>query len=190
MVAAVRSRYRLPEGYVLFVGSVERRKNLRGLLQAYARLLETDVACPLVIVGTRRRGAGEIGRTLQELHLEESVIFTGYVPDADLPAIYTGADLFVFPSLYEGFGLPPLEAMACGTPVVCSNAASLPEVVGDAAIMVDPYDVEGLAEAMLRVLTDADLREHLRRKGLERARQFTWERTARETVAVYREVLG
>lgn len=98
--------------------------------------------------------------------------------------------MFVFPSLYEGFGLPPLEAMACGTPVVCSNAASLPEVVGDAAVTVDPYDVDALAEAMQRVLADRDLREDLRARGLARARQFTWERTARETLAVYREVCG
>ncbi|MGB9880037.1 MAG: glycosyltransferase family 4 protein, partial [Anaerolineae bacterium] len=122
--------------------------------------------------------------------IADRVVFTGYVPDEDLPALYSGADLFVFPSLYEGFGLPPLEAMACGTPVVCSKASSLPEVVGDAALMVDPYDVEALAEAMHRVLSDAVLREELRGKGLARAQQFTWEKAARETLAVYEEVLG
>jgi len=127
---------------------------------------------------------------VSELGLGDRVHFAGYVHDADLPALYGGADLFVFPSLYEGFGLPPLEAMACGTPVVCSNAASLPEVVGDAAVTVDPYDVDALAEAMQRVLADRDLREDLRARGLARARQFTWERTARETLAVYREVCG
>jgi glycosyltransferase involved in cell wall biosynthesis len=111
------------------------------------------------------------------------------MPDADLPALHSGAALFCFPSLYEGFGLPPLEAMACGTPVVCSNAASLPEVVGDAALTVDPTDVEGLAVAMHRVLSDPDLAAELHARGLARARTFTWERTARETVAVYRRVL-
>jgi glycosyltransferase involved in cell wall biosynthesis len=124
-----------------------------------------------------------------ELSLEGSVLFLDHPPEEDLVALYNLAALFVFPSLYEGFGLPPLEAMACGTPVVCSHAASLPEVVGDAALMVDPYDVDGLAAAMERVLRDADLRQDLRERGLARASQFTWERTARQTVAVYREVL-
>lgn len=189
-VAAIRSHHGLPEGYILFLGSIEKRKNLRGLLRAYACLRRMGELRLLVIAGVGRWKYTMIMETLRELDLEQYVIFTGYVPDADLPALYTGADLFVFPSLYEGFGLPPLEAMACGTPVVCSNIASLPEVVGDAAITVDPYDVEGLAEAMHRVLTDADLQEKLRKRGLEQARQFTWERTARETTAVYREVCG
>ncbi len=189
-IAVVRSSYGLSDRYILFVGSVEKRKNLRGLLRAYACLRRMEETCPLVVAGVRRRKYTAIMETLWELDLEKHVIFTGYVPDADLPALYSGADLFVFPSLYEGFGLPPLEAMACGTPVVCSNAASLPEVVGDAAITVDPYDVEGLAEAMRRVLTDANLRQELREKGLQRAKQFTWERAARETIAVYQKVLG
>jgi glycosyltransferase involved in cell wall biosynthesis len=189
-IAGIQSRYSLPHGYLLFVGSVERRKNLPRLLPAYARLRQGGETRPLVVAGVKRGGVDKIGALLQDLDLRPHVLFTGYIPEADLPALYRGADLFVFPSLYEGFGLPPLEAMACGTPVVCSNAASLPEVVGDAAITVDPYDVEGLAEAMRRVLGDAALREELREKGLARARQFTWERTARETVAVYRQVLN
>jgi len=188
-ITRVRARYALPPGYILFVGSVEERKNLRRLLQACARLWQAGERRPLVIAGARRRKYHSTMQTLRELDIEQHVIFTGYVPEADLPALYSGADLFVFPSLYEGFGLPPLEAMACGTPVVCSNAASLPEVVGDAAITVDPYDVEGLAEAMQRVLTDTGLREELREKGLARAKRFTWERAAKETIAVYRKVL-
>jgi glycosyltransferase involved in cell wall biosynthesis len=189
-IARAKAQYRLPDAYILFLGSVEKRKNVQGLLHAYAQLRQMGEALPLVVVGVRRWNSAGLARTLRELDLEQHVLFSGYVPDADLPALYSGADLFVFPSLYEGFGLPPLEAMACGTPVVCSNAASLPEVVGDAAITVDPCDVEGLAEAMHRVLTDVELQEQLREKGLEQARQFTWERTARETVAVYREVCG
>jgi len=187
---ALGSRYGLPEGYFLFVGSVEERKNLRRLLQACARLWAAGERRPLVIVGARRGKYSKILQTVQDLALESRVRFTGHVPDADLPALYGGADLFVFPSLYEGFGLPPLEAMACGTPVVCSNTSSLPEVVGDAAITVDPYDVEALAEAMRRVLSDADLADDLRQRGLERAAGFTWEQTARKTVEVYREVLS
>ena len=143
-----------------------------------------------MIAGPRKWKYARILQAVEELELEAHTIFTGYIPDEDLPAIYSGADLFVFPSLYEGFGLPPLEAMACGTPVVCSNAASLPEVVGDAAIMVDPYDVEGLAQAMRRVLADRDLQEDLRQRGLERAKLFSWEKTARETMQVYEKVLG
>ena len=188
-IAAARSRHGLPEDYVLFVGSVEKRKNVHGLLQAYALLNARGNPPPLVVVGVQRMGTSGLSRMPQDLGLTEKVHFAGYIPDEDLPAIYSGADLSVFPSLYEGFGLPPLEAMACGTPVVCSDAGSLPEVVGDAAITVDPYDVEGLAEAMRRVLADRDLAEDLRSRGLERARMFSWEKAARETMEVYREVL-
>lgn len=187
---AVRSSYGVPDGYLLFVGSIEERKNLRRLLQACARLWAGGEERPLLVVGARRWKYTRILETVQDLNLESHVLFTGYVPDSDLPALYSGADLFVFPSLYEGFGLPPLEAMACGTPVVTSNVSSLPEVVGDAAIMVDPYDVQGLAAAMRKVLDDADLRAEMREKGLARASQFTWERTAQETVKVYQKVLG
>jgi len=116
------------------------------------------------------------------------VVFTGYVSQEKLPCLYRNADLFVFPSLYEGFGLPVLEAMACGTPVITSNTSSLPEVAGDAAVLVDPYSVEDIADAMERVLTDPDLRTELSRKGKERAKQFTWEKCARETLKVYEEV--
>jgi glycosyltransferase involved in cell wall biosynthesis len=189
-VSKVRAQYGLPDGYVLFVGSVEERKNLGRLLQACARLWAAGERRPLLIVGARRGKYSKILQTVRDLNLESRVHFTGHVPDADLPALYSGADLFVFPSLYEGFGLPPLEAMACGTPVVCSNNSSLPEVVGDAALTVDPYDVDALADAMRRVLANADLAEDLRRRGLERAAAFAWERTARETVEVYREVLS
>lgn len=176
--------------YILYVGSLESRKNLPRLLEAYDRLRQRSTPWKLVVVGARKWKSSPIFDTVHRLGLEPYVQFTGYVPDEHLPALYSGADLFVFPSLYEGFGLPPLEAMACGTPVVCSNAASLPEVVGDAAVTVDPYDVDALAEAMHRVLADRELREDLRARGLARARQFTWERTARETLAVYREVCG
>ncbi len=186
----VAARYDLAAGYILFVGSVEERKNLRRLLRAYAQLQQRGERRPLVVVGARKWKYSRIMQTVEELDLQQRVIFAGYVPDADLPAIYSAADLFVFPSLYEGFGLPPLEAMACGTPVVCSHAASLPEVVGDAAITVDPYDVQGLAEAMHRVLADSDLRDELRHKGLARAKHFSWEKTARQTIEVYEKVLG
>ena len=188
-VAAARSRYGLPEHYIPYVGSLVKRKNLLGLLRSYARLRASEQPLPLVVVGVERSDRGAIAETLAELDLGSDLVFAGHVADEDLPAVYSGAKLFVFPCLYEGFGLPPLEAMACGTPVVCSNTSSLPEVVGQAAVSVDPNDIEALAEAMQRVAADADLQEDLRRRGLERAAGFTWERTARETVGVYHQVL-
>ena len=189
-VEPVLRGYGVERPYILHVGSLESRKNLPRLLEAYGQLREWSAQWRLVIVGARRWKSSPIFDTVQQLGLEPYVQFTGYVADEHLPGLYAGADLFVFPSLYEGFGLPVLEAMACGTPVVCSNAASLPEVVGDAAITVDPHDVEALAGAMQRVLADADLQQDLRRRGLQRAAGFSWERTARETVAVYERVLA
>ncbi|MGC9082856.1 MAG: glycosyltransferase family 4 protein, partial [Anaerolineae bacterium] len=144
----------------------------------------------LVFVGKKGWLYQGFFRRLRELGLEDRVRFTGYVPDEDLPALYSAADLFAFPSLYEGFGLPVLEAMACGVPVVCSNTSSLPEVVGEAGIMVEPHNVHALARAMGRVLTDEALRASLRARGLERAQRFTWEEAAKRTVEVYRQVLG
>ena len=131
-----------------------------------------------------------IFETVQRLGLEPHVHFTGYVEEEDLPAVYNGADLFVFPSLYEGFGLPVLEAMASGTPVITSNCSSLPEVGGDAAILIDPYDVDAIAEAMQQVLLNPTLAASLRVKGLAHAKKFSWERTAQETIAVYERVLA
>ena len=189
-VQATLARYRISLPYILFLGAQDKRRNLPHLLQAYARLRRQGERRLLVIAGAHRGQSGSIAQEWHSLGIEDSVIFLGHVANADLPALYSGADLFVFPSLYEGFGLPPLEALACGTPVVCSNAASLPEVVGDAAVTFDPHNVEEMADAMRRVLANRDLREYLRQRGLQRAAQFTWERTARETVKVYEQVLG
>jgi len=188
--AAVAARLGWPDSYILFLGSVETRKNVRGLLRAYAHLRQMGETRPLLVAGIARGKVAPLEEMLQDLDLQRHVLLTGYVADEDLPALYSAADLFAFPSLYEGFGLPPLEAMACGAPVVCSNAGSLPEVVGDAALTVDPHDVEGLALAMRRVLQDAELAQELRRRGLQRARLFSWQKAARETVAVYEQVLS
>lgn len=127
----------------------------------------------------------KLEKLIKELNLKEDVIFLGYVPTEELPKFYNAADLFVYPSLYAGFGLPPLEAMACGTPVITSNLSSLPEVVGNAGIMINPYDKNQLVKAMYKVLTDKNLRENLIKKGLERAKIFNWEKAARETLRVY-----
>jgi glycosyltransferase involved in cell wall biosynthesis len=142
----------------------------------------------LVIAGQAQWRESEIVRAVAEAGVEESVVFAGYVADADLPALYSAATLFVYPSLYEGFGLPPLEAMACGTPVLCSNTTSLPEVVGDAALAVDPTEVHSLTQAMVTVLGHPGLQADLRDRGLARAAQFSWQRCADETWAVYQEV--
>ena len=158
-------------------------------LQAFAIIEDRFPSVRFVLAGPRTWKQTPVEDLVQVLGIGEKVLLTGPLTDIDLPALYSGADLFVFPSLCEGFGLPPLEAMACGTPVVCSDATSLPEVVGDAALTVDPYNVEALAEAMCRVLGERDLASALRARGLERAQQFTWRRTARETLGVYRQVL-
>jgi glycosyltransferase involved in cell wall biosynthesis len=139
----------------------------------------------LVIVGGRGWLYEGIFRRVQALGLQDQVAFPGYVADEDLPALYSLADLFCFPSLYEGFGLPVLEALACGTPVVASEASSLPEVAGDAALWVDPYDVEGLAEAMRRMLTDSALRREMVGRGLDQARRFSWQSAAEQLLEVY-----
>lgn len=185
-------RYRLdPETpYILFVGSENPRKNLPLLIDAFSQIIKADPSVKLLKVGSSEYlpQAEMLKKKIFDLDLEEKILFFEHISDEDLAYFYNLADLFVFPSLFEGFGLPPLEAMACGTPVVCSNAASLPEVVGDAALMIDPYDVDMLAEAMQAVLSDEALRKELREKGLRRAAEFTWQRTAQETIKVYRQM--
>jgi glycosyltransferase involved in cell wall biosynthesis len=186
-------RYGIRRPYCLFVGNLEPRKNLPRLIEAFGLLRRHGLAPAdlpqLVLAGTRGWLSSGIFRAAAGQGLEApDIVFTGYVPPADLPALYAGAACFVFPSLYEGFGLPVLEAMACGTPVVASTASSLPEVAGDAALLVDPHDVEGLAGALRRLWGDAELRADLRERGLQRATLYSWERTARLTLDVYERV--
>ena len=190
-VAATRRKLQLPGGrYVLSVSSLEPRKNLGRLLLAWERLapeLPNDVS--LVIAGAK--GKRLVFADVPELkHLPERVFLPGYVRDEDLAQLYAGASAFVYPSVYEGFGLPPLEAMACGTPVVVGNRTSLPEVVGDAALTVDPYDVDALAQELLNVITQPELAARLRAAGPLRARQFTWDKAAEETRRVLREAVN
>lgn len=187
-VDAAAARYRLPPRYVLAVGTLEPRKNLSALLHAFARLRrrgDVDPELHLVLAGARGWLDAPIFRTVRSLGLERVVRFPGFIDDDDLPAVYSGAAVFVFPSLYEGFGLPLLEAMACGVPVVTSNVASMPEVAGGAALLVDPRDVDGLAAAIARGLRDEPLRNRLRGAGIARARQFSWETAARRTLDAY-----
>ncbi|HIP90277.1 MAG TPA: glycosyltransferase family 1 protein, partial [Candidatus Nanopusillus sp.] len=141
----IKEKYSINYPFILYVGTLEPRKNIPTLIKAYYKLKKQGLPHKLVITGKKGWKYRSIFKTINKLNLRKDVIFTGYVPDEDLPTLYNAADLFVYPSLYEGFGLPPLEAMACGTPVITSNTSSLPEVVGDAGIMVDPYDVDGLS---------------------------------------------
>jgi glycosyltransferase involved in cell wall biosynthesis len=186
----VATQYGLEPGYLLFVGTLEPRKNLPGLLQAYRRLLDAEVtAAPLVLIGGKGWLYDEVFERVKVLHLHGRVRFLHDVPDADLPAMYNAASLLATPSFYEGFGLPALEAMACGTPVVVADRASLPEVVGEAGLLVNPDDPDGIAQALARVLTDESLRARMQELGLAQAGCFTWERATRATLAVYRQVL-
>ena len=187
-VEMIKKKYNITTPFILYVGSLKPLKNIPTLIKAYYKLRKQGLEYKLVITGKKRWKYREIFKLINKLNLQKDVIFTGYVPREDLPALYNAADLFVSPSLYEGFGLPPLEAMACGTPVITSNTSSLPEVVGDAGIMVDPYDVDGLAKAMYEVLTNDGLREELRKRGLKRAKLFNWKKCAEEHLKVYEEV--
>jgi len=185
-VAQVRARYGLPDRYLLHVGTIEPRKNLNRLLGAVHQLREAGEDVRLVVVGSKGWLYQGFFQRLEELALGDCVQLPGYVPDADLPAVYGGARLVAVPSLHEGFGLPVLEAMACGAPVACSNTSSLPEVGGDAARTFDPTDEAAMAEAILAIWRDEALQETMRQQGLARAAQFSWERAADETLAVYR----
>jgi glycosyltransferase involved in cell wall biosynthesis len=182
-------RLQVFRNFILSVGSLEPRKNLHNLLHAYAAYLHGHAGRELLVVAG---GEGWLNEDLRlvvtKLGLGEHVKFLGFVQDADLRVLYSAAKLCVYPSFYEGFGLPPLEAMACGAPVITSNTSALPEVVGDAALLVDPKSSEELGDAMRQVLHDEGLRLKLRRQSLERAKLFSWERTAEETLAVYQEV--
>lgn len=187
LVSRFRQRRRLPERMILFVGTIERRKNVSLLLEAYAQI-QREIPHALVLAGAKGWGADGIFAQAEELGLAD-VIFAGYVGQEELPLWYNAADLLAYPSLYEGFGLPPLEAMASGTPVLTSITSSLPEVMGDAGVLVNPKNAGEIARAMLKVLRDKGLQEEMRKRGLERAKRFTWQEAAEETVRVYEEAM-
>jgi len=188
-LADVRERYGTGGEFILSVGNLQPRKNIKTLIEAYVRLRRADATRHrLVLVGKKAWLHDDIFAAARASGYADELVFTGYVPDADLVALYNAADLFVYPSIFEGFGLPPLEAMACGTPVVTSNTSALPETVGDAALTVDPLDVEALAEAIALILTDRTLHAHLSQRGPQRATIFSWEDTAHKTRDVYHDV--
>ena len=190
-IDSVLRRYGLPENYLLYVGRVEPRKNLSKLFEACRILKEgRKLSHKLVVVGKIEPWDKGSLALVRQMGLDNDIVFPGYVAEDDLPALYNGAAAFVFPSLFEGFGLPPLEAMACGVPVIASHIPTHAEILGEAALYFDPNDAEGMASTINQGLKDDDLRKELRAKGLSRAALFTWEETARRTLEVYRSVIG
>lgn len=188
--ALKKYRIKVTEKVVLYVGAEEPRKNVQLLINSFSKLKNRIPEVKLLKVGMPNYiGVREkLLKQIESLNLQKDVIFTGYVSESELAEIYNAVDLFVFPSLYEGFGMPPLEAMACGTPVITSNTSSLPEVVGDAAIVVNPHDADKLVEEMYQLLTDDGLKKEMIRKGLKRSKMFNWDESARKTLRVYKEL--
>ncbi len=180
-----RRRYGLPQRFILHVGTLEPRKNLARLMEACRPIFAQEPQTCLVLVGGKGWLYDDIFASVERLGLAGRVIFPGYIAETDLPAIYNLATVFAYPSLYEGFGIPTLEAMACGVPVVSSSSSSLPEIVGNAALLVVPTDSAGLTTALLRALNDDNLRQVLKERGLARARQFTWQAAARRLLEAY-----
>lgn len=190
LLEVVRRRYRLAERIILYVGTIEPRKNLLRLIEAYAHLRRRgELPHQLVCVGPFGWGYQEVRRRIEELQLGEAIRLTGYVPFADLAPLYNLSEIFVFPSLYEGFGLPVIEAMACGTPVITARNSSFREIADGAVEAIDPLETDAIAEALLRLARDADWRQELGERGLARAREFSWVHAAQKTLNVYREVV-
>ena len=192
-LSMIRQKYHLGEEYVLYLGGFDQRKNLEILLLAFGTLAKhSSTEAKLVIAGRLPAQNSAFfpdpRPVVERLGLRDKVILAGWVPEEDKPALYSDAALFVFPSLYEGFGLPPLEAMSCGTPVIASNCSSLPEIVGEGAVLVDAHDVDGLAGAMAELLEDEDRRKELAAKGLKQAQLFSWQKTVKQTMEVYESV--
>jgi glycosyltransferase involved in cell wall biosynthesis len=190
-VVRVRERYQLHDEFVLYAGNVKPHKNLARLIEAFHLVRNRGLDhLKLILIGDEISRYASLRRAVHQHQLHRYVRFLGYLPEETLAVMYRLAGVFVFPSLYEGFGLPPLEAMASGTPVVTSNVSSLPEVAGDAALLADPHDPSAIADAIYQVLTDPALRSELRRRGLARARQFSWETSARRVHDIYHQVGG
>lgn len=185
----VAEKYSLPEQFILYLGTIEPRKNLPLLIQIYKQLVDEGILHKLVLVGKYGWMYDEVLDLIKELDLQSKVIMTGYIAQNDLPLVYNLASLFVYPTIYEGFGLPALEAMACGVPVITSRIASLPEIIGEAGLLVTVGNEKELKQAMERILEDIDLRNELVQKGFDRSKLFTWERTAELTQTVYKKVL-
>ena len=183
-----QSKYNLPSDFILFVGLIEPRKNLPMLLRSYSQLKKFHLDLPLVLVGRKGWQFEIVAELIKELGIENKVLLTGYIPDQDLPLIYNLARLFVYPSSYEGFGFPPLEAMACGTPIITTAVSAMLETIGSAGVLIPPQDEDALTKALIMLLSDQEYQEFLSNLGKQRVEEFTWERSARETVHIYEQV--
>jgi glycosyltransferase involved in cell wall biosynthesis len=187
----IRSKYGLPNEFIFTLGVIEPKKNTDRLIQAYAGLIQKHHDLPkLVIGGSKKYGwkNRKIFELVDRFKLKDSVIFTGFIEHVDLPVMYSIAKLFILPSLFEGFGLPVIEAMACGTPVITSNTSSLPEIAGDAAVLINPYDTAEISQAIIKVISDKTLQNEMRAKGLINAKRFSWSASARELLSVFEQV--
>lgn len=185
----LKKEYNYSNDFILYLGGFSPRKNVDGLLEAYSRVYrELPGYYDLVLIGASRDNHYELKKKAESMGLTDRVVFTGYVPYEHLPYFYNCSTLFVYPSLYEGFGLPPLEAMTCGTPTITTSVTSIPEVVGDGALLTDPYNIDGLTEKIYKTISDSEFRDKLSAKALRRAYNFSWKKTAIETIRVYEEV--
>ncbi len=184
----IKKKYDIKDEYILFVGTLEPRKNIASLVNNFFRLKENGLfPGKLVLAGGKGWGFSEIQKIIKDHHFGKDVLLVGYVPEDDLPFLFNGATVFVYPSYYEGFGIPPLEAIACGTPTITSNISSIPEIMGEAAVLINPQRSDRLYQSLSSLVQNKAERERLRKAGLQRAEHFTWEKTARETLEVYQK---
>lgn len=188
-IQMVKNKYNIYGDYILYLGTLEPRKNILRLIQAYYKLFKNGISEKLVIAGKKGWLYEEIFYKVKELKLQEKIIFTDYVDEVDKPALYSGAKVFIYPSLYEGFGLPPLEAMSCGTPVVASDTSSLPEVVGKSGLYINPKNIDSIAKGIYDIIIDEELRIDLKNRGKERSKMFNWSNTTNEILSIYDEIL-
>lgn len=185
----LKGKYNITKPFILYIGGFSPRKNVKALIIAFSKVFhKLRQQYQLVIVGSNKDEASYLNSIACNLEVSSNIIFTGYAPESDLPILYNASDVFVYPSLYEGFGLPPLEAMSCKTPVISSNVSSIPEVVGTSGILIDPFDTSILMDSIEMVLNDEHLRESIALNGFERSKQFSWRKTAEETIKIYKKV--
>jgi len=187
-IEEVKKKYKINGKYFLHIGTLNPRKNLEFLIKVFNEIIKSFSEYKLVITGKKGWYFEGLFNLVKDLKLSDKVVFTGYIEDQDAPYLYNGSELFLFPSFYEGFGLPPLEAMSCGIPVISSNTSSMPEVVADAGILLSPTDQDAWVKSAFAILNNSDLREILSKKGLEQAKNFSWKKCAQETLKVYEEV--
>lgn len=186
----IKEKYKMEDEFILYVGGFSPRKNILSLINAFSQLKYVyKKKINLVIAGHKGKSYEIYKKRTEELHIEDSVIFPGFIPKEELPYFYNAAEIFVYPSFYEGFGLPPIEAMSCGVPVIASNVTSIPEVLQDAAILIAPSDVDELCNAMCRILNDDELKRALKLKGFKRASSLSWDKTALKTIEIYKKII-